>query len=913
MKSLMQSLTAGWLFAALVPIPALHGAEPATRPAAPPLTISRFLLDRPDERVAVFSNGLTMILKAHRTAPVAAVRMYCRTGSIYEQEYCGAGLSHLFEHLLHGGATTTRSEADSQKVLDQIGDNTNAYTSYGTTCYFINTARENLATAVDLLSDWITRPTFPEQAFRREWGVVQRELERDVDEPNRQLSDMMMTTMYLQHPVRFPIIGHKQAVQSLTKDDILAYYRRMYVPDNIVVSIAGDLDLDRTTQVVASAFASFERRPVRTITLPEEPEITTPRYSTRRMNVESALLRLAWPSVRLTDPDLYALDVLSFVLTQGESSRLVRTLVREQQLAYSVDSFSWTPEWARGLFVVSARLDPKNLEAATSLVWTEIRRLQAEPVSEEELAQAKRQKVAEHVFSHQTAEEIAGTMASDFLATGDPHFSDNYVARIQELTPEEIRDAACRYLLPESTGTISVLPAAGAVAETQPQGEAILPARKITLDNGLRVILRRDPSAPLVSVQMYCLGGLVCEEPPENGISNLLAELLLRGTTTRSADEIARFFDSRGATIEGASGLNTFYVRCEALRGDFDDALEVFADIVQHPAFAAAELDRIRPRVLNAISQINESWRSELDAYFRSRFFTASPYRMLPIGTEASVRRLTPAMLSAYFHRFMAGPNVVLAVFGDIDNDRAEARVRKLFAGLPAKLSSPRPVVASEPAVDREVLYVKAAPPDRKAAGIHVGFRGVDVANTKDRYPLNVLDTIMSGYRYPGGWLHEALRGGDRDLVYEVHAMNVAGVEPGYFGMYAACQPEKVGEVHRIMMEAVERARAGTFTDEEMKEAKGIILVTDLMQSRTNGERAAQAATDELYGLGFDHRDRYATLIESVTIEDVRRVARQYLTHPIVVVVTPEPKAVDIGVTPTAIDAAGRPTADGAK
>ncbi len=887
-------------------------ADPTTCPAAAPLTVLRTIVDRPDERIAVLSNGLTVILKAHRTAPVVAVRMYCKTGSIYEQEYAGSGISHLFEHLLHAGATTTRSEADSKKILSELGDNTNAFTSYGTTCYFINTEKQKLATAVDLLSDWITRPAFPDQAFKREWGVVQRELERDIDEPDSQLSDMTMETMYLRHPIRFPIIGHKQAVQSLTKNDIIAYYRRMYVPDNVVVSIAGDMSLDDALAAVAKSFASFERRPLRTITLPEEAEMTTPRASTRRMNVQAAVLRLAWPSIRLTDPDLYALDVLSFVMTQGESSRLMRTLVREQQLAYAVDSFSWTPEWARGLFVITARLDPKNVEAAKAAVWTEIRRLQAEPVSDEELDQAKRQKMSEHVFARQTAEEIADSMASDFIATGDAHFSDNYVDRIQELTPEEIRSAASRYLLPESTGTIMILPRGEAAAETQPAPERTAPARKITLDNGLRVILRRDASAPLVSVQLYCLGGLVCEDPSNNGISNILAELLLRGTRTRSAEEIARFFDSRGANIDGGSGLNTFYVRCEVLKDDFDDAMQVFSDIVQHPAFAAEELERLRPRVLDAISRIDESWRSELDACFRERFFSKSPYRMLSIGRTDSVRQITPASLAAFFGRFMAGPNAVLAVFGDIDDAKAEALVRRLFAGLPARVAAPRPAIPPEPAIERPTLFIKTAPPDRKAAGIYVGFRGMDVANTKDRYPMAVLDTIMSGYTYPSGWLFDALRGGDRDLVYEVHAVNVVGVEPGYFGMYAACQPERVNEVYRIMMEKVARARAGTFDDEELRQAKSVIVATDLMQSRTNDARAAQAATDELYGLGFAHRDQYAARINAVSLDDVRRVAGQYLTQPIVVVVTPDPKAVSIGITPTAIDAAKPATSPGA-
>jgi zinc protease len=265
------------------------------------LTEDRRLVDAYDERVSILSNGLTVILKVHRAAPVVSVRMYCQTGSLYEQEYLGCGMSHLFEHLLHATTTTTRTEEESRLILDQIGGNTNAFTSYDVTCYYINTGREHLTTAVGLLGDWLTHPTWPQQSFEREWGVVQRELERDADNPARQLFQLTMETMYRVHPARFPIIGYKPVVQTLKKEDIVGYHARMYVPDRMQVCIVGDIDLDETLAVVAKEFPGFARRPVPNITLPAEPEMVSPRFASKRMKVEAALLNLAWPTIPL-DP-----------------------------------------------------------------------------------------------------------------------------------------------------------------------------------------------------------------------------------------------------------------------------------------------------------------------------------------------------------------------------------------------------------------------------------------------------------------------------------------------------------------------------------------------------------------------------------------------------------------------------------
>ncbi|HOA75270.1 MAG TPA: pitrilysin family protein [Phycisphaerae bacterium] len=866
------------------------------------LVETKRIVDRPDERVSILDNGLTVILKAHRTAPVVCVQMYCKTGSIYEQEYLGAGMSHLFEHLLHGGATTTRSEEESRLLLDAIGGNTNAYTSNDTTCYFINTTREYAGQALNLLGDWITHPTFPQEAFDREWGVVQRELERDEDDPGRQLYYLLMETMYRDHPARYPVIGHKPIVASLKKEDIVGYYHRMYVPDNIVVTIVGDIDLDEMLDAVRTEFAGFERRKVPTIVLPEQAPMTTPRWATRRMKVQSAMMQLAWPSIRLTHPDLFALDVLSYIMTEGDSSRLART-IRDAGLTYSVSSYSYTPEWANGIFVVSARLAPDKVEQARQAILDQVAVLQQELVSDEELAKAKKQKAAEHVLQSQTAESIATMITNDYLATGDIHFSRAYVDNIQKVTAEQIREVARKYLVPERLGTIAILPEDAPPAR-QEQAQAAgqpEPVREVKLDNGLTCLIRRDPTTPLVAIHAYSKGGLAFESDKTNGLSRLAALLLPRGTKNRSAQEIASFFDSHGGTFNTSSGNNAIYAQAQVLKDDFAEAMDVFADVLLNPAFPEDELELFRPQLLDAIGRIGESWRTELFSYAKRRFFRNSPYRFDDLGSPTVVRQASREDVAEFYRNLVTGPNTVVAIYGDVDARLAESLVRRLFASLP-KADRPVPSVESEPALNGPELYILKKDPQRKAAGVSLQFRGMQVGDKVDRAKMAVLDTIISGYRYPTGWLHESLRGGNRDLVYEVHAVNQVGLLPGMFQVYAACQPDKVNEVYRIISEQLERARAGEFTAEELERAKTIINTTELMENQTNSDRAMQAGLNQLYGLGHRFDDELLEAVAAVTLEDVKEIARKYLVNPVITVVTPAPELVDIGVKPTAID-----------
>ncbi|MDD4891870.1 MAG: pitrilysin family protein, partial [Phycisphaerae bacterium] len=242
MKTVLPALLFALALARCNPPPPDHAGKPAIEPVATqpanvvPLGESR-LVDRPDEIISRLDSGLTVIVKRYAAAPVVSVRMHVKAGSIWEDRYAGAGISHLFEHLLHGGATPGRSQEQSEKLLNEMGASSNAYTSYDSTVYFIDVPSRHANQAINLLADWVTRPTFPQADVNRELGVVQRELERGEQEADDQLWQKMDETRYLVHPARFPVIGQQAALARLTRQDILGYYKLMYVPSNIVVAV----------------------------------------------------------------------------------------------------------------------------------------------------------------------------------------------------------------------------------------------------------------------------------------------------------------------------------------------------------------------------------------------------------------------------------------------------------------------------------------------------------------------------------------------------------------------------------------------------------------------------------------------------------------------------------------------------
>ena len=849
------------------------------------LLLSTMSLAQSEVFHTTLDNGLTVLIEENHVNPVVSVYVFVRTGSIYEQEYLGSGISHFFEHIISGGTTSNRSEAENRALLETIGNNTNAYTTTDHTAYYINTTSEHWSTALELLADWMLHSVISEEEFVREKGVVQRELEQGLDSPQRQLFQLANETSYQVHPVRYPVIGYKELVQKVSRDDLVSYYQRMYAPNNMILVVVGDVNTDEALERIRQAFASGARRLLPAISLPEEPPQLGKRTAEKEMDIAQAHLDLSFRTVPLTHPDLYPLDVLSDILSSGESSRLVKRIKDEQQLVYSIDSASFTPAYAPGSLTVWATLDAEQLPAAEAAVLQELYRLQDELVSPEELAKAKKQKIADHVFDRQTVEQRARALGVDMLSTYDPNFGDPYVANIQKVTAESIREAARRYFREETLVVAVVRPKRSAEAVTTTRATAqTTPMVKKVLANGMTLLLKRNAALPLVSMQTYFKAGVRVEIPETNGLSQLMAHLLLKGTTYRSADDIATTFDAMGGEISAKSGNNSFFVTASCLTEDFPNALDVFADVILHPTFPEDELEKMRRLMLAALARQDDNWQAEVTRLFHTTYFTTSPYRMQPAGNEEALQRLQRQDVVAFHQRYAVPNNMVLAIVGDIDIERTTALVERAFMGFQSRPLTLPPIPA-EPVHNQTRQEVKQT--QKQVAAIYVGFPGTTVTNVQDRYPLHLLDAVMSGIGFPGGWLHTELRG--KQLVYMVHAFNWLGLDPGYFGIIAATQPAEAKEVVEIILQNVDKAKAGEISDEEFARAKQLAVIADRLERQSNSEIGADAAINELYGLGYDFSTQEAKRIEAVTKADVQRVAQTYLQHPTIVITTPEP------------------------
>jgi len=705
-----------------------------------------------------------------------------------------------------------------------------------------------------------------------------------------------MKTAYQRHPIRHPVIGYEDVFVNITREQLMDYYRRNYLPQNMVVTIVGDVKPLEALEEVILLARDFKRASQKPPVLPGEPPQVGPRWAEREFPpAQLTQAYVGFPSVSLEHPDLYPLDVLAIILGRGRSSRLYRTIKDRKQLVLSIGASNWTPHYARGIFMVSMALNYENVHKALGALMDEIEGIQSTSIAASELEKAKKQFVADHIFGKQTVEGIASSLATSYVATGDPYFDDLYVENIQRVTPEDVRRVAQGYLKRDFMTVAVLKPPQSERAERE-----AIPSRptsgieKRVLSNGMTLLLRENRTLPIVAFQLFGKGGQRYEPSEQPGLSLFTTGLLTSGTKTRTKLGIAKEMEEIGGSIESGSGRNTFYVSVSVLKEDFEKGLEILSDVVINPSFPDEEIEKQRRDTLLAIKRIDESWEREVTRLFRQHYFLQHPYRNDLAGTEQSVSGFTREDILNFYRRLAVPNNMVLAVFGDIDTASVARSVEQRFGHL-SRVELVRPHLKEETSnliQDRRVEKMN----DKSSAALFIGFNGMTLFDG-DRPVLDVIDAILSGIGYPGGWLHEALRGGDQSLVYYVHAYPHLGVDGGYFGVITQTTMANYGKVLDVVLKMVRKIQEEPVTDEELDLAKRIIITMHDLGLETNASQAYSAAVSEALGLGFDWDQRYRDLIEGVTKDDVQRVARRVFHHHLIATTVPQ-KPVEAAIPP---------------
>lgn len=826
-------------------------------------------------------NGLVVATQEYRGAPGVSVRIYVRVGSALEEEFLGSGISHYCEHVVSGGTTTSRTEKESAEMVRRIGAQVNAYTSLDHTCYHAYCDAQHWRTALELLADWVMNCAMNREEVVREKGVITREINMGEEEPGRVAHKLLMATVFPASPLGVPTIGYRELFSSLTPEQLEGFYRRHYVPNKTTVVVVGNVPSEEVMAEVERLMGGWSRGSPFTVPMVQEPPQLAPRWASRPWPGEVAYLRVAWPTVGLTHPDVYALDVLAAVLGEGESARLTRVL-KERRLAFDVGAYCYTPAIAPGPFVVWALVPKDKANECLDAILSEVEAVK-HGVGHEEVRRARHQVMASYSFAHQSVEDVASRIGTDLIHSGDPQFSASYLQRVEEVRPFHVRRVAADYLVGHRMNVVCVGAEPLRTRVAAAASDTARGVQVVTLESGLKVVVRENPHVEVVSLVAVCAGGTRHETRETNGTFSLLSRMLTKGTRRYTASQITSLVESRGGKLEAGSGRETFWLRLDLLAKDVDFGIRLLGELLTRSVFPEEELQKVKHEVRGLLRNQENTWQQEALLHLCSTYFGEHPYGLNWLGSGEVIERLGRDDLLAAYHSYVRAGNCVVAVAGPVRAAQVVAAVSEALGDLrPGSCPPPPPAPVPVARTGRVVI-----PNQRSQVTVALGYPAPALGHA-DEYPLRLLDAITSGVDLPSGWLQEALRG-QRDLVYFVHLTPLLYREAGMVAILAQCQPDLVDSVLGVIQAEMARAARGEFTEADVEMAKGEYLTAVGKDLQTMSDQAHRAANYELFGLGASLGLEVGEAVRRVSLADVRRVASTYLSQGVVVLVGPEP------------------------
>jgi zinc protease len=703
------------------------------------------------------SNGLDVILHVDRSIPVAAVNVWYHVGS-QNEEPDRTGFAHLFEHIMFKGSK--HHDREYFLPLQEVGANVNGSTTTDRTNYYEDVPAEYLELALWLEADRMgfLLDALDEGGFVTEREVVKNERRQSYENrPYGLASQEIRKSLFPpNHPYHWQTIGSQEHLDAASVEDVKAFFRRFYSPNNASLSIAGDIDPEEALRLAEKYFGDLPPAPP----VPRMHRWVPPLSDEVRLELEDSVqlprIYFAWAGPPRFDADEPALDVLMSVLGEGRSSRLYQSLVYTKQNARAASAYYAAMEIA-GEIRVDATLSPgASMADVEASLLEEIDRLKNEPPTTEEVQRAINALEAHYVHQLEQVGGFGGK--ADMLNyynvfTGDPGQVNTDFDRYLGVTPDEVQRVARKYLT-EGRVRLVINPKEQVAAANITIDRNVQPGpgrqrrfeppvpRRISMSNGADLLVVEKHEVPIVVAGVYLPGGAVLDPQPSPGLGSFTGRLLIEGTKSRSSTEIANEADFIAAHPNVGVDRENVIVSTESLTRHWDRALDLLADVIVNPTFPEPEVERIRRERITDLRRLQDDANAIAERVANGLLFGRDTAHGHPIsGREAAVEAFGRTEAVRQHEQLFLASKPTFLVVGDVDGDAVARQLESTFSTWRTGDAPPDvPALATRGTTTIYLVDKPGAPQSVIAAG-QVGVP----RNNPDYAPLTVMNMAFGG------------------------------------------------------------------------------------------------------------------------------------------------------------------------
>ncbi|MBI2260225.1 MAG: insulinase family protein [Caulobacterales bacterium] len=858
------------------------------------------------------ANGLDVYAMPDATAGTVTVTLWYDVGG-KDDPQGRSGFAHLFEHIL-SRKTVNLPYGHISTIVENAGGSRNASTGQDFTNYYETVPPQYLETMLWTHAERMARPVVDQAVFDAERSIVKEELRQRVLAPpyGRFGRFVIGDNSFDESIYRRSVIGSIEELDSARIEDARAFHEAYYRPATATMIVSGNFDPAQLDRWVDQYFAGI-RNPDRPVPVLERP-VETPRTRPRLVeayapNVPLPAVGVIWPGVSASHPDAAALEVMSAILSRGESSRLHQALVYRSQLAANADIGVDTMEEDGSIVATAIVAQGKAIADVEAALDAEVARIRDEPVTEAELAEAKTEIVAGELRQRETASGRAFILGRAIVSENDPKAPDENLAALQAVTAADVQRVARTYLndqarvsvryqdesarpagVPEDSWRnpapvptfVTVPPAILPPNELLPEGARMAPpalgevramatprVMEQTLPNGLRVIAAKSTDLPIMNAQLVIGGGAAADPDDRAGLASMTAALASQGAGGRSAPEIAQTLEALGANIGGGAGADGTTLFVSAPIASAHAVGEVVADVVMEPAFAAEELERGRTQTINGLT-VNLRQPGPLAALVLNRLaYGGDAYGRPASGTPESVARLTREDVVGFHERWWRPDNATLIVTGGMTPDQAFAFARETFGDWSAPAGAV-PVLPARAGATAPPRVVVVDLPGAGQAAVTAAVRGPRRSDPA-WYPLAVANSIMGAGQ--DGHLFQEIRA-KRGLSYGAYSSLGARVDGGLLSASTQTKNESAAEVVALVLNEFDRLRTEAVVDQKVIDRETFLTGGFTRSIETTGGLGGFLADAVTYGLPLEEIETYPAKIAATTPESLMAAAQ---------------------------------------
>ena len=838
----------------------------------------------------VLPNGLTLLVHEDHKAPIAAVNVWYHVGSKDEKEG-RTGFAHLFEHLMFNGSENYND--DWFKPFDRVGaTGMNGTTNQDRTNYFEVVPKNALDMTLWMESDRMGHllGAIDQAKLDEQRGVVQNEKRQGENQPYGKVFSTILENVYPKgHPYSHSVIGSMEDLNAATLDDVKEWFNTNYGAANATLVVAGDVDPEEVHQKVLKYFGDIKSGPPLAKQKAWPAKRTGKHEQVMYDRVPQARVYKIWNVPEWGSPEADNLALVASVLSGDKKSRLYKRLVYDEKVASDVDSFSFNSELG-GLFgIVATALPGKDLKYIEKAIDEEVAKFIDKGPTKEELKRIKTAYRADFIKGMERVGGFGGK--SDILArnqvfANDPHHYLKSFKRIEEAKGKDLVKVADEYLtdgeyqlevLPfpdykpvATTVDRSKIPDAG-----EPPVVKFDKMQKTTLSNGMNVILAQRDAVPVVNFNLLVDSGYAADQLIKPGAANLTMNMLDEGTKNRDALEISGDLAQLGSDLRTGAGLDNSSVSLTTLKENLDKSLDIYGDVILHPAFPEKEFKRLKNQQIASIRQEKSSPQGLGFRVLPKLLYGEGHAYSLPFsgsGDEDSVSSMTREDLKKYYQTWFKPNNATLIVTGDISMDELKPRLEKAFQGWKAgEVPSKKLDAVSEPS--EPVIYVIDRPNSQQSMILAAEL--LPPYGKDNEVALELMNEVLGGsfnsrinmnLREDKHWAY-----GARSMIFDTQAQRP-------YLVWAPVQTDKTAEA----MAEIQKELTGIIGDKPVTEAefsrakdkKVLTLPGRWETARAVGRDIAKLVKNKLPD---DYWDKYPQEVRAVNLSEVNAAAKNHV------------------------------------